>query len=202
MNPIFQRASLGAGILFVALGAQAQVPGATSAPSGGQQAAAGNGAGKADLASGDRTFMNQAAIANLAEVEMGRLAQDKAQSDEVKRFARHMVDDHAKAYQELASVAQGKGVDLPRDVDRAHKSSADKLAKLSGREFDQAFMKQMVKDHEKTVGDFRKAAKNARDPAVKGYAEAKLPALEEHLRMAQATEKSVGRDRTAMRGQP
>ena len=108
-------------------------------------------------------------------------------SDEVKSFGNRMVTDHSKANDELKSIASSKGVSLPTALDKKHQKVADKLGKLSGPDFDRAYMKDMVKDHKEDVSDFRKEAKKAKDPDVQKFAQSTLPTLEEHLAMAQKT---------------
>ena len=140
----------------------------------------------------DETFMMKAAGAGTAEVELGRLGVDKASSDEVKKFAQRMVDDHSKANDELKTLASSKNVTLPQEPDPHAKAMHDKLAAMSGAGFDRAFMQAMVADHKKAVNDFRMASKSAKDPEVKGWAAKTLPTLEEHLKMAQSTTTAVG----------
>lgn len=145
----------------------------------------------AETAPADRTFITKAAKDSMAEIELARIAQQKAASEEVKRFAERMVADHGKASEELQKIAGSKGVTLPTEVDKGQKAHADKLQRLSGAEFDRAYMKHMVDDHKKAIAEFEKASKGAKDPEVKGFAESKLPALKEHLQMAQAADSAV-----------
>jgi putative membrane protein len=160
--------------IAVAAGASAQqapAPGTRSAP---RQAA--------KLASADRDFVLTAAKGGMAEVALGELAGMNAKNDAVKRFGQRMVADHGKANQALADLAQEKGVELPKDVDRAHKGVQDRLAKLQGDAFDRAYVEEMVKDHRKDVKEFERASTSAKDPAVKAWAGKTLPTLREHLR--------------------
>lgn len=181
--------------LALATGAYAQTAASTSTNTTAKK----RGSGSA-VASGDRKFMQKAASDGLAEVELGTLAKDKAASDEVKSFATRMVADHGKANDQLKSVAAAKGVELPADTDKGHKKKMDKLGKLSGPDFDRAYMKEMVSDHKKDVAAFRKEAKSGKDGDVKGFASQALPTLEEHLAMAQKTNDVVqGSKRTGNR---
>lgn len=152
------------------------------------------------LSSGDRKFMEKAAIGGLAEVQMGQLAKDHGMSDEVKSFGNRMVTDHGKANEELKSLASSKGISLPTDLDRKHKSKMDKLAKLQGPDFDRAYMKDMVSDHKKDVSEFKKESKKAKDADLQKFASSTLPTLEEHLAMAEKTHDVVqGSKRTGNR---
>jgi len=145
----------------------------------------------AKLSSGDKAFVEKAAIGGMAEVQMGQLAKQKGASDQVKQFGSRMVDDHSKANDELKQVASSKGITLPSDLDAKHKNKMAKLEKLSGAQFDRAYMDDMVADHKEDVAEFQKQAKSGQDPDVKGFASKTLPTLQEHLNMAQSTDKSV-----------
>jgi len=120
------------------------------------------------------------------EVELGRLAAQKAQSADVKRFGQRMVDDHSKANAELKTLASAKGVTLPADMNAEGKEEQAKLSKLSGAEFDKEYMSLMVEDHEKDVSEFEKESRDQDDPDVKAFAAKTLPTLQQHLQMAQS----------------
>ncbi len=143
-------------------------------------------------AGADERFVKEAAIGGMAEVELGKLAADKASSAEVKRFGQRMVDDHGKANDELKTLAGNKNIDLPTAPDAKSQSLMDRLSKLSGDAFDRAYMQEMVKDHRKDVNEFRDYAKSGKDPDIKAWAAKTLPTLEEHLKLAQDANKAVG----------
>jgi putative membrane protein len=125
-------------------------------------------------------FLHEAAQGGMAEVDMGRLAQQKAQSPEVKNFGQMMVSEHSKANEELKGIATKKNIPLPADLG-PHKSAMDKLNGLSGSEFDKAYVEIMVDDHEKDVSAFQKQADGGKDPEVKAFAMKTLPTLKKHL---------------------
>jgi putative membrane protein len=155
-------------------------PGAPKGP-----AMSGPGAG-GEVAAPDKSFLQAAAHGNLAEVELGRLAADKATSADVKAFAQKMVDDHGKANDRLKQVASSVNVVLPSGLTSHDKSEKARLEKLSGADFDREYVKLMVKDHEKDVAEFAKEAKREMAPGgVKNFAAATLPTLQDHLKMAQ-----------------
>jgi putative membrane protein len=136
-------------------------------------------AGKAPAA--DAAFMKSAAADGMAEVELGRLASEKATRQEVKDFGKMMVDDHTKANDELKGLASRKGVTLPTDLKPQHKAEKDRLSKLSGAAFDDAYVKAMVADHQKAVDAFSKESAGGKDPETKAWAGQTLPKLQEHL---------------------
>ena len=184
--------------LALALGAAAQTAGTGTAGSPATNAAAtsGDSAKAAALSSTDREFVQKAAMGGIAEVELGKLAKQTATNDQVKNFGEHMVQDHSKANEELKAIASTKGVQLPAELGEKHKAAMEKLQKLSGGDFDRAYMKQMVADHKQTVADFKKQVESGKDADLKSFAASTLPKLQEHLKMAQslseATKSSKG----------
>lgn len=133
--------------------------------------------------SADREFAAKAAHDGAEEVVLGRLATEQGQSQAVKTFGQHMVDDHTRAGEELKAAAQKDGIDLPGDTGTKAPGS-ERLAKLHGADFDRAYAKQMVQDHEKAVALFRQQAQSDGQSNVKAFAQKTLPTLEKHLRMA------------------
>ena len=150
-----------------------------------------NPAAASKIPAADRSFVEKAAGGGLAEVELGRLAQRKAANEQVKKFGARMARDHARANAELERLASAKGVKVPTAPDRAHQRDIDRLGKLSGADFDREYMKHMVIDHRKDVKEFQKQSQDARDADVKGFAGKTLPTLEEHLKLAQATQDAL-----------
>jgi putative membrane protein len=135
---------------------------------------------------GDRQFIKEAADGGMAEVELGQLAADKASRPEVKAFAERMVKDHSQANDQLKQIAAQKGVTLPSSPSAKHEAMKDKLSKLSGDAFDQAYMSSMLKDHQKDVAAFQKESTSGQDPDVKQFAAQTLPTLKDHLKQAES----------------
>jgi len=129
-------------------------------------------------------FWNEAAQIGMAEVMLSNLALQNSQNEAVKSFAQQMVTDHTAANEELKSLAAGKNVTLPTDVNRKQKSAMSKLSGMTGPEFDKQFIKQMVSDHETAVKVFQRQADTGSDAEVKAFAVKTLPTLQGHLQMA------------------
>src|SRR3954452_1537001 len=168
--------------------ARGQTPG--QMPAGqmpaGQTAAGQTTAGQGQqqkLSEKDKSFAKEAAMGGMAEVELGNLAQQNAQNDDVKQFGARMVQDHTAANQKLMQILADKDVSVPQQLDEKHRRTLDKLSKMRGAEFDRAYMRDMVQDHEKDVKQFRQEAQKASDPDIKGFAQQTLPVLEQHLQM-------------------
>jgi putative membrane protein len=183
--------------LVLASPAFAQQPAAGPAARGqtpAGQTAAGQMAGQAQqqkLSEKDKSFAKEAAMGGMAEVELGNLAQQNAQNDDVKQFGARMVQDHTAANQQLMQVLAAKDFSVPQQLDEKHRRTLDKLSKMRGAEFDRAYMREMVQDHEKDVKQFRQESQKASDPDIKNFAQQTLPVLEQHLKLAHDTSKSL-----------
>ena len=138
-------------------------------------------------------FVEKAGASGLAEVEMGELGVKKARNSQVKAFAREMVVDHSKANQELLTAIKGKGVQVPASRTAMHKATVEKLQQQeAGKNFDRDYMEHMVEDHEAAVALFETAADDQEfDLDLRAYAKRTLPALQEHLKQAQAIQSKL-----------
>ncbi len=137
----------------------------------------------------DRGFITQALQDGEAEVELGKLAQQKASDEKVKSFGSRMQADHGKAGAELQAIATKKGINPPKGVG-PHAAMRNKLEKTEGAAFDRAYMSAMVEDHAKAVKAFETATKSG-DADVSAFATKTLPTLREHHRMAMEINKAV-----------
>jgi putative membrane protein len=143
------------------------------------------GMSSSKMSSADTKFMKGAATGGMEEVELGKLAAQKASDPDVKSFGQKMVDDHSKANDQLQQLAGQKGVTLPTSMSMMQKHDMAKLEKLSGTAFDKAYVSMMVKDHKKDVAEFQHESKSAKDSDLKGWASTTLPTLQDHLKMVQ-----------------
>jgi len=132
----------------------------------------------------ERMFLQKAAEGGTAEVQLGKLAVEKASADDVKAFGQKMVDDHTQLNNQMAPLAESKGVALPRKMGKADQAEYDKLAGLSGEAFDKEYVAYMVKDHHEDLREFRTAAMNTNDPDMKMALDKAAKVIREHMVMA------------------
>lgn len=137
---------------------------------------------KGQLSPQDMTFVEEAAISDMYEIQAGKLAQDHAKDNGVKQFGNHMVTEHTKTSDAMKTMAQQKSVTLPTKLDSAHQQKLDKLRGLQGEQFDAAYLQDQIDGHQQAVALFRTQAEKGQDPDLKRFAEQTLPALEQHLR--------------------
>jgi putative membrane protein len=135
------------------------------------------------VSAAEKRFMEEAARANMEEMDLGKLAKDHAQNEDVKKFGQRMMEDHAKVNDELKTLAEKKGITLPKELARAEQSNEERLSKLTGPQFDKQYVSQMLMDHRKDIAEFQRQAASAKDPDVKQFAQKTLPALQEHERV-------------------
>jgi putative membrane protein len=147
---------------------------------------------RAPVSGGDRQMMETMARANVAEADLGRIAETNAASAEVKTFARQMVADHSKANRELQELAARKGVKLPRELDAADREFLEEVKVKTGPAFDELYVNEAaVKDHAESRQLFERAAKTAEDPDLRAYAATTLPVIDRHLERARELSRSL-----------
>jgi predicted outer membrane protein len=160
--------------------------GQTAAGGAAASGAAAGAATSAKLSAGDKKAVMDMGMSDMAEVATAKIALSKSQNAEVKAYAQQMVDDHGAALTKVQAVAQAKGVTLPTELDAKHKAMSAKLEKLSGDEFDKAYMAGAgVKDHTDTHKKLMADAKKIKDADVKALADQHMPVVEQHLKAAQ-----------------
>lgn len=148
--------------------------------------------GNGQLSSQDQKFVLDAAQGGMMEVELGRTAGKNASSSDVKSFGQRMVTDHTKANTKLMTLASNKGVDLPRTLPTDKQKDRDKMAGLSGAEFDRMYIQHMVKDHDKTIALFETQAQKGTDADLRAFAQETLPTLREHKTMVDSLASKLG----------
>jgi len=146
--------------------------------------------GMAGQANADKMFVHDALMGGMAEVQLGQLATQKGSSDAVKTFGQKMVDDHTKMGEDMKPIAKKLSVPVPTKLDAKDQALYNKLEALSGTDFDNAYIKAMVKDHKKDDSEFRAEAQNAADPDLKMVAAKGEQIISQHLQMIEGIAKT------------
>jgi putative membrane protein len=129
----------------------------------------------------DTTFAAKAAVGGMAEVALGKMAAAKSSDSKIKEFGQMMVMDHGKANAELMSIAKAKNITLPATLDAEHQAKSDSLSKLSGKDFDVAYVNAMIEGHKKTLALMQSEAANGKDADLKAFAAKTAPVVQTHL---------------------
>ena len=152
---------------------------------------------KRDAKPSAQAFLQRAAERQQAEIALGELASERARDQQVRQFGTRMIEDHRKANAEIQQLAFKEGVMLPTELTDKHKHTKEQFARLSGREFDRAYIEYMLRDHHKDVKEFERNVRAIKDPRIQHWAEGTLPLLKQHLRQAQHIAGAIGMDVTA-----
>ena len=136
----------------------------------------------------DQKFIKEAIEGNLAEIQMGQLAQQNGQSQGVKDFGQMLETDHSQANTKAQSDAQSLNVTPPNTPNAQQKKEYDKMSKMNGAAFDKAFAQHMAADHKKVIAAFQKETKS-KNQTVAAFASETLPTLQKHLQTAQSLQK-------------
>jgi putative membrane protein len=132
------------------------------------------------LSAEGQQFIKKAAAGGLAEVKLSELANDRASDPKLKDFAKQMVTDHTNANNDLKSIAASHKITVPTKLQGESEVTYKRLDKLSAKEFDSAYTKVMVSDHDKTVTAFEQASSKVKDPDLKAFIDKTLPVLRQH----------------------
>jgi putative membrane protein len=169
-------------------------PGTTTLPNPADQLGDMGGVKSDQQAAIDKIFVKKAMQGSFAEVQLGELTLQKSNNDQVKQFARKMIDDHTRLNERMRPVAQLLGVEIPTEVSKKDKSLMSRMQTLSGPAYDQAYIKDMVKDHKQDLSEFHMAVSNGHALAVKNVAAEGSKTISEHLEMAQQLAKDQNVD--------
>jgi putative membrane protein len=109
----------------------------------------------------------------------------KSKNEQVKQFAQKMIDDHSELGDKVKVFAKQLGVEIPTQVSKKDKTTMAKLQELSGSEYDQAYIKEMVKDHKKYLSELQMEGTTGQDEAVEDAASQISQVIAQHLQMIQ-----------------
>lgn len=174
-------------------GAAPQQPSMPRQPSNPSMSSPGSSPGTATTSQqfGDQSFVAKAIAGGEAEVQLGQLAQQKSQSDDVKQFAQKMVSDHTQMGEKwFKPVAKQIGASVPKGPDKKEKKEIAKLQTLSGQDFDTEYIQAMLKDHRQDLKDFQDEAQATQDPSVKQVAQQGANIIQQHLQLIEQVAKN------------
>jgi putative membrane protein len=167
-------ASATLGMTLLAVGLLIAVPGASAATT---------------VSTADQGFILAAAQGGMTEVKLGELAPQKGTRDDVKAFGQMMVKDHAAINDDLKAVAAQKGVTLPDSLDAKHQGMVDKMAALTGSQFDDAYIAAMIKAHQQDAKAFKAESAATQDADTKSFVDKSIPIVDAHLQHVTAMKK-------------
>lgn len=138
----------------------------------------------------DKAFLRKVLEGGMFEVQAGQLAAQKGSSQDVQQFGQKMVDDHTKLGDQMKPIAAQMGVNAPTKLSKKDAATLTKLQGMSGSQFDNAYIKDMVSDHQKDLSDFKQEAGNTQNPGLKQATQQDAQVISEHLQMAEQLSKA------------
>jgi putative membrane protein len=145
------------------------------------------------LNSPDRQFVLDAGAAILAEIAFAKTADAQGVDVAVKAYAHLLFYDLMKLNNDLRDIAAKHGVDIPTVVDEGNANLNTALGKKSGKDFDETFLKQIIKDHQMMIRLFNDESKVVQDSALKDWVNQAIPTLQRNLDKAQVLLATVGK---------
>ncbi len=139
----------------------------------------------ASLSHADKEFVVMAATSDMSEAHEGQMAENQATRADVKEFAKMLVQDHTKSYDQLSELAAKEGVSVPRGIDTAKNKTIVQLVHSSGKQFDSRFIQDEITGHRRAIAAFKREAKRGQDAEIRDYAAKMIPVLESHLHEAE-----------------
>jgi putative membrane protein len=140
----------------------------------------------------DGKFIKTAAIGNMYEIELSKIATERGTSDFTKEYSKEMLAEHSGSLEELKTIADKKGVMVPTDIPIELQRTVNHLSRLSGSQFDQEFREAQLEAHAMASNAFKTEVDLGHDEDVKGYAVKTLPEIALHYRLAQAKKTMMG----------
>jgi putative membrane protein len=137
------------------------------------------------LSGADKQFLITAARTDMVEAHEGQMAENQAARPDVKDFGKTLVQDHTQSYEELTALAAKTGVSIPKGINSAKERSISPLLRLKGDKFDKTFSRDEVTEHRGALAAYKREAASGHDPAIKAFAEQRIPILEKHLNLAE-----------------
>ena len=141
----------------------------------------------------DADFAVAATDGGMLEVALGKMAEQKGMTSEVKKLGAQMVKDHSKANMELKALSMEKHIAIPSEMSAKCQKEVSDLEEKKGRDFDRAYVDLMVKDHKVDIEDFKKEANSGNDAQMSEWAKKTLPILEHHLNMSEESQKYLNK---------
>jgi putative membrane protein len=145
----------------------------------------------------DSRFIREFTSDNMLEVSLGKLAEQKAQSADVKQFGQRMDTDHTKLENDWMNAATKSGLTFKAGMGARHRAKVDRLQKLSGQEFDKAYMTEAIRDHKDDIDYFQREGQTVHSSQVRDLVSSTLPILQDHFKQAKEVGAKVGADTTA-----
>lgn len=139
-----------------------------------------------------REFLQEFASSSMMEVELSQMAQEKAQSTDVRNYAEMIVNDHQQANERLKNIAQQENIDIPQTLKEEHQEEVEDLREKTGSDFDREYMDKMVNQHEEDIDKLEDKREEVQDQELQSFIDSQLNTLRQHKEQAEQLQEQVG----------
>jgi putative membrane protein len=160
------------------------------------------GQGTPDDLNKDSEFIREVAADHLLEIRLGTIAQQKATNPAVKQFGERMVSEHTSMLEQWRALVTKSGFPFQPGLRDEQEEEVERLEKVSGTEFDRAYMTSMIQDHQNAVTKFQTKGQSANSVQVRELVNSGLPVLQQHLNLAIQVGNQVGATNVAVTPTP
>lgn len=157
----------------------------------GSTALIGTHSAKAQATDQDKQFLTNASQGNYDEIQLGKLAEEKATNPAVKAFGRRMVTDHTRLTEKMKPYAERWGISAPNALSSDAQKEYNKLQGLSGKDFDKEYISDMVTDHSHDLDAFTKEVKDTKNAKFRASVEQGKSVVAAHKNMAYDLKKKL-----------
>jgi putative membrane protein len=140
----------------------------------------------------DKAFLDKASQGNVAEVELGKLAEAKSDNARVKAFGAKMVHDHTMLAEKMKLYVEQAGLHPGDSLNSEHQALYDKLNGLSGEEFNKEYVAAMDKAHHEDLQMFKDEIASTHNPRLKMAVESGEKVIVQHVEIIDGIDKKMG----------
>jgi len=140
----------------------------------------------------DAEFIRDVGADNQMQIQLAQIARDKAKNNQVRQFAERLISDHTQLQNQWSAVASRNGMSSKAGMGPRHREKIEQLQKVSGKNFDKAYMILMIQQHQDEVSYWQKEGRASQSPEVRRLVNQGLPTLEQDLAQAKQIGRNVG----------
>lgn len=125
--------------------------------------------------------LNQMHHMNQSEIGLAKMAESKAKTPSVLNFAHQLRAEHELMEKKVQALADARDVKLERyELNTFEKVVKNRLNRLSGQDFETAFLRVTDRNHDMAAADLRLMRNDISDERVSMLIDESLPVIEAH----------------------
>jgi putative membrane protein len=140
---------------------------------------------EASSKSSSKAILLQIHQADLREIALAKMANEKASTDEVREYAAQLIDDDTSADRSVVATAQKMNIHLRDTAVARHQTEHSKLNSAAGAEFDKLFLQQINAEHDRLIASLKQEQENTSSDEVEALIDKILPIFEQQEQLAQ-----------------